>query len=189
MFGMTEQLSDRDLRVSNDERAHVIGLLAKANGRGLIDLDECSIRSETARAAKTRGELNAVLIDLPGLVNASAPEAEPIAGSMARIIRNGRWMVPAELTVRNSMGGVVLDFREAKIDFAQVRLHLDVTTCVVRMRLPEHATVNAEAVQFKLGRFRGKRVRIAEAPANPHFVVTGRIACGSLLVHRRTMRS
>lgn len=186
VIGMAEPLSDRDLRVSNDERAHVIGLLEKATARGLIGSDECSTRSETARAAKTRGELNALLLDLPGLVNGSAPAAEAIAGSMTSIKRSGRWTVPAEFTVRNSLARTLLDFREAKIEFGQVWIHLAVTAGVVRMRLPEHATVNAEAVQFSLGRFHGRRVRIAEAPGTPHFVVTGKLACGSLAVFRTT---
>ncbi len=57
----------RHLRVSDDERAHVLGLLEKATGRGLIDLAEYSARSATVIAARTRAELNAVLVDLPGL--------------------------------------------------------------------------------------------------------------------------
>lgn len=57
----------RDLRVSDAERAHVMSLLEKATGRGLINLGEFSDRSAVVIRAKTRGELNAVLLDLPGL--------------------------------------------------------------------------------------------------------------------------
>ena len=57
----------RDLRVSDAERAHVLSLLEKATGRGLITLGEFSDRSAAVIASKTRGELNAVLLDLPGL--------------------------------------------------------------------------------------------------------------------------
>ena len=58
----------RDLRVSHAEREHVAGLLHRALARGLIDLDGFSSRVAAALEARTRGELNAVLIDLPGLV-------------------------------------------------------------------------------------------------------------------------
>ena len=57
----------KDLRVSDAERAHVMSLLEKATGRGLITLGEFSERSSAVIASKTRGELNAVLLDLPGL--------------------------------------------------------------------------------------------------------------------------
>ena len=61
-------IDPRDLRVSDDERSHVLALLEKATGRGLIDLGEYTERSAQGRSrARTRGDLNAVLLDLPGL--------------------------------------------------------------------------------------------------------------------------
>jgi hypothetical protein len=62
------ELDARDLRVSDAEREHVAGVLHKALSRGLIDLDAFSSRIETAVSARTRAELNAVVIDLPGVV-------------------------------------------------------------------------------------------------------------------------
>ena len=61
-------IDPRELRVSDAEREHVAGLLNKALARGLIDLDEFSTRLGAALAARTRGELNAVVVDLPGVV-------------------------------------------------------------------------------------------------------------------------
>ncbi len=69
-------IDPRELRVSDAERAHVMSLLEKATGRGMIDLSEFSERSATAVAARTRGELNAVLLDLPGLSVAGRSVAE-----------------------------------------------------------------------------------------------------------------
>ncbi|RSM67565.1 hypothetical protein DMH04_48610 [Kibdelosporangium aridum] len=63
----------RALRVSDAEREHVAGLLNKALARGLIDLDGFAERLGAALAAKTRAELNTVVIDLPGLVVRNAP--------------------------------------------------------------------------------------------------------------------
>lgn len=53
------------LRVSDAERAEVGHLLERAVAEGMITLDEFSERYDTALAARTRGELNAVLADLP----------------------------------------------------------------------------------------------------------------------------
>ena len=47
-------IDPRDLRVSDDERSHVLTLLEKATGRGLIDLGEYTERSAKVIAARTR---------------------------------------------------------------------------------------------------------------------------------------
>ncbi|TLF98919.1 DUF1707 domain-containing protein [Nocardia cyriacigeorgica] len=85
-------MGDRDLRVSDAEREHVGELLQRAVGLGMLSLGEFTERMDTALAAKTRGELNSVLIDLPGVrlvgqpaapatafVNAPRPLSEPPA--------------------------------------------------------------------------------------------------------------
>lgn len=60
-------LDPAHLRVSDAERSHVLRLLETATGRGLIDLGEYTERSTAVIAARTRGQLNRVLLDLPGL--------------------------------------------------------------------------------------------------------------------------
>ncbi|WP_338888387.1 DUF1707 domain-containing protein [Rhodococcus sovatensis] len=57
----------RDLRVSDAEKEHVGQLLQRAVGQGMLSLGEFTERMDTALAAKTRGELNSVLADLPGM--------------------------------------------------------------------------------------------------------------------------
>lgn len=65
------QVEPRMLRVSDAEREHIVGLLHKAVGRGLLDLNQFSERADIAYSATTRGELT--LADLPGLVHPDAP--------------------------------------------------------------------------------------------------------------------
>lgn len=62
------EFNPRALRVSDAEREHVANLLHKALARGLIDLDGFATRVGPALEARTRAELNAVVIDLPGVV-------------------------------------------------------------------------------------------------------------------------
>ncbi|AOW91700.1 hypothetical protein BFN03_00695 [Rhodococcus sp. WMMA185] len=71
----------RDLRVTDAEREHVGELLQRAVGQGMLSLGEFTERVDTALAAKTRGELNAVLADLPGLAMVSefAPPPYPVS--------------------------------------------------------------------------------------------------------------
>lgn len=68
-------MEDRDLRVSDAEREYVGALLQRAVGQGLLSLGEFTERIDVALGAKTRGELNAVLLDLPGI--AISPEHRP----------------------------------------------------------------------------------------------------------------
>ena len=98
-----EQRRLRDLRVSDREREHVVELLKTAIGRGLIDLDEFSERADTAYAARTRGELNKVLVDLPGL---SHPEAIGVAATATTAAR--AWQAGQEVAglVRRRIAGV-----------------------------------------------------------------------------------
>jgi hypothetical protein len=75
----------RDLRASDAERAHVMSLLEKATGRGLINLSEFDERSARTVAARTRADLNSVLLDLPGLVvtgeQAGPAQSVPVPGA------------------------------------------------------------------------------------------------------------
>jgi hypothetical protein len=54
-----------DLPVDHDDREHVVGLLQEAVSRGLIDTLEFDRRSGLATTARTRRELNGLVVDLP----------------------------------------------------------------------------------------------------------------------------
>lgn len=188
---MTDQPVDpRNLRVSDAEREHVVGLLQKAIGQGLITLDEFTSRTDVALAAKTRSQLNAVLTDLPGMVHreSTVPQKQQpveLRSTMSTLKRTGRWVVPATLLVRNRMGSTELDFTEARIDHPEVRLDLDVTGGSVELLLPDGATVDTDDVEVTAGSVKD-RVGVADRLGRPHFVVSGRIRAGSLEIRRPT---
>jgi hypothetical protein len=178
--------------VSDSEREHVVGLLQKAIGQGLITLDEFSTRTDTALAARTRSELNAVLIDLPGMVHkeAAPPAGVPTAKSkvelrstMSKLRRTGRWVVPRELVVRLKAGAADLDFTEAKIEHPVVSIELDVTAGPVRLLLPEDASVDIDELQLAAGKLENK---VHRGSGNPHFVVTGMVRAGTVTIRRAT---
>jgi hypothetical protein len=134
-------MDPKDLRVSDDERSHVLALLEKATGRGLIDLMEYGRRSETVIAARSRGDLNAVLVDLPGLrvagrtigaaaatvgVNHRAPgysgapaaaggaDSLELTGWGSRSFR-GYWLVPAHIVIGGVGASTRLDFSQGTL--------------------------------------------------------------------------
>ena len=180
----------RTLRVSDAEREHVVGLLQKAIGQGLITLDEFTSRTDTALAAKTRAELNAVLVDLPGMVHqesTSPDHRQPVElrATMSALKRTGRWSVPASLVVRNRMGSTDLDFTEARIDHAEVQVELDVAGGSVELLLPDGATVDADQVEVNMGSVKNK-IGDVDRSGRPHFVLSGSMRAGSLKIRRPT---
>lgn len=183
---MAEPVDPRELRVSDAERSHVVNVLQKAIGHGLLSLDEFTERTDRALAARTRGELNAVLVDLPGLTHTdpTSPARKPaveLRANMSTIKRAGSWEVPRELVIRNRLGSTKLDFSEARIEHAEVRITLDVSGGSVKMLLPAQASVDTNEVQVIAGTMKDK---VGGASGRPRFVITGRITAGTLKIHR-----
>lgn len=203
----TGQVSQRDLRVSDAEREHVVGLLQKAIGRGLLDLDEFTSRTDVAFAARTRGELNAVLVDLPGMVHAEAPRhtqrrepgATPSAqsrqpppepsddrleliGKYSDIKRSGRWQVPSQILVQNKYGTTKLDFTEAYVEHDVVHIEAGSKWGSIELVVPPEASVSTDGItEFKFGSVHDKR-KSAPLHGSPHLAIHGRLHGGSLTI-------
>lgn len=178
---MNETVHPRDLRVGADEREHVVALLQKAVGRGLLDIDEFTARSDAALTATTRAELNAVLVDLPGAE--TIPDRLEVAGSwVQKIDRGGRWPVPRELVVRNRWNPANLDFTTARFLHDQVRVVLDTTGGPVTLRLPAGAGVSTSALTVTWGATvldrRSQRFR----QGMPQFTVGGTLRAAPLVI-------
>lgn len=191
-----EQRRLRDLRVSDAEREHVVELLQAAIGRGLLDLDEFSQRADTAYAARTRGELNKVLTDLPGLthpqaVGATSGQVPRTAGADvageplilrahgSNLVRKGHWVVPQAMAVRNRYGESRLDFSEAEIAHEAVYVELDVKWGSVTLIVPEHASVDLNELADVKWSTTNDKTR--GGTSRPRFVVTGKLHGGSLV--------
>jgi hypothetical protein len=112
------RVSDQpELRVSDADREATVSRLRTAGGEGRLTLEELAERVERAEAARTRGELDALTVDLPA--GARAPvEHKPrgwIVAVMGGAERKGRWVPARRTTVVTIMGGADLDLRDAQI--------------------------------------------------------------------------
>ncbi|MFC8044870.1 DUF1707 domain-containing protein [Nocardia sp. NPDC057353] len=200
-------MSDRELRVSDAEREHVGQLLQRAVGLGMLSLGEFTERMDTALAAKTRGELNAVLIDLPGMrlvgrpaapsspfVNnpppgpAFAPRpAQPVIGDQGSVIRakmsgvtrRGRWQVAPVLRSNSWMSSVTLDFTQAIMTTQVVELHLDDYCSSLTLVVPTEATVDLNNIDL-IGSSISNKVRTGPPYGRLHLIVQGRVRFGSV---------
>jgi hypothetical protein len=189
----TKPLDPRDLRVSDEEREHVVAVLQKAIGRGVMNLDEFSERTDIALAAKTRGELNAVLVDLPWLVHSDAGTHFPpaaartgqrlaLSAQYSSMVRSGPWVVPPEVFVRNKYGSTKLDFTRAEIQSPTVHIELDSKWGSVEVIVPEHAAVDLDAITDVKYASVNDRTGSDGRTGNPRLVFSGRLKGGSLTV-------
>ncbi|MCT2586500.1 DUF1707 SHOCT-like domain-containing protein [Actinophytocola gossypii] len=184
---MTANFDPRELRVSDAERTHVVSVLQKAIGHGMLNLDEFTARTDRALAAKTRAELNVLLVDLPGVTHRDSdsplrPRPERINAVMASIHRDGQWRVPRDLLITNRLGSTDLDFSEAIIEHAEVNIELRVSGGSVTILLPERGSVDAQQVTIAAGGLKDKvGVR---GGGRPHFVLSGTVTAGSLHLRR-----
>jgi Domain of unknown function (DUF1707) len=199
-----------DLPVDHDDREHVVGLLQEAVSRGLIDTLEFDRRSGLATTARTRRELNGLVVDLPlehpdRARARTAAESRPRAATpppdgtraayaagdtsgtvalharLASVKRSGTWAVPRRLEIDGWLGSAELDLTEAVIDHEVVEIDVDMTLGSVELRLPPTASASLDAISATAGSVEDKR-RDGRANGRPHVIVTGRVAFGSVEV-------
>ncbi len=117
-----------ELRVSDREREDMVTRIQVAFAEGRLGDEEFDTRVRAALAAKTRGQLDRLVADLPAEQNAGQssgaallPAATGRPGKLSlayktSLRRGGRWQVPAEFTaVSYKGGGTVIDLRAAEL--------------------------------------------------------------------------
>ena len=109
-------------RASDQERDAVVVRLRDAFADGRLDDVEFDERMRTALGARTRGDLDKLLADLPaeGPATSSAPVPVGRPGRFAvalksSVRRAGRWRVPEKYTTVIYKGGGLLDLRAAEL--------------------------------------------------------------------------
>jgi hypothetical protein len=110
------------VRASDAERDTVVQRLQGAFAEGRLDDTEFDQRMRAALTARTHGDLDALLTDLPAATGTAGGRA-PVAGRPGRfaialkssVRRAGRWRVPERYTAVVYKGGGLLDLRAAEL--------------------------------------------------------------------------
>lgn len=189
MTGAEENLpakvDPREMRVSDAEREHVAGLLQKAVGRGLITLDEFTERTDIALAAKTRGQLNSVLIDIMDVrpTAPAVPVEQPLVlrTGAGNVKQSGHWVVPRAITAECRMGNVSIDFTQAECPHSEVTLHATVGSGNITVIVPRGWTVRMEEATSGMGSVVNKATDPPD-PELPVLRVYGRAGMGHVKV-------
>ncbi|HEX4703215.1 MAG TPA: DUF1707 domain-containing protein [Pseudonocardiaceae bacterium] len=189
MFGersTRRRSADDHLRASDAEREYVIDLLQRAVGQGMLDLDEFSARADVALAARTRTDLNRVLLDLPDLVPDQPLRTDDVLvlrSTLSEVQRRGQWLVPGRLLIISRLGSTKLDFTEAEFTQSRVLVELAVTGGSVDLLVPPTATVHAGAVTTIGGQVVDRRPPLSDL-GEPTFVLTGKVRAGEVRIRR-----
>jgi hypothetical protein len=177
---MSPRPSPRDLRASDADRDRVLALLGEAMSDGRLTPEEHSERVQRAFSARTLGELAELTADL------AVPSAQPvrldggrvIAGILGPARRDGRWVVPENLTVTAMFGEVEVDFTQAILQVSRVQLYATVFGGRLRLIVPDGVSVIVSG-HMVLGRKRGSTAPPA-GPGTPVIEVRALVLGGEL---------
>jgi hypothetical protein len=123
-----------EIRASDAEREAAVARLNTATSEGRLQLDEFSARVDRAYQARTRGELDDLVRDLPRSSGvAPGADSAPVVRSaqghghtqwhvmpLGGTSRRGRWRVPENTVSVTVIGGVSMDLREAELAAREV---------------------------------------------------------------------
>src|SRR3984893_2638776 len=179
---MSTRQAPRDLRASDADRDRVLAVLAEAMSDGRLTSDEHAERVQRACTARTLGELADLTADL------AVPSAQPVRLDGGRVIsgifgparRDGRWVVPENLTVTAMFGEVEVDFTQAILQVSRVQVYATVFGGRLRLIVPDGVSVIVSG-HMVLGRKRGGTAPPA-GPGAPALEVRALVLGGELAV-------
>lgn len=157
-----------DLRASDADRDRVADILRDALAEGRLNAAEHSERIDQVYAAKTVGELEPLVRDLPAGAAAAAPAPAPapraysytpdpsgenpnLVGILGGAERKGRWRVGHRINAVAVMGGVEIDLTEATFTAPELVIHCTAVMGGVSIRLPENVTLRGGGVVGIMG--------------------------------------
>jgi Domain of unknown function (DUF1707) len=182
----------RSLRCSDADRDAVAEHLRRAAGEGRLLLEELDERLERAYAARTYGDLDAVLADLPLVTGPSSMLATLEVLKLTAPVNDrkqaGRWIVPPRIVAEAGLGTVKIDFTEAACSHAVVRVEAKAWAGSVVLVVPPGWAARTDEVTSGAGSVRNK-VPAQGGSSGPLLHVTGHAALGDVIVrHPRPRR-
>lgn len=142
------------VRVSDAEREAVVERLNTATSEGRLTLEEFGERAAEAYCARTRGELDKLVADLPSsgarLASSLASPRAAAIGRMSTVTplgalrRSGRWRIDRDMELGTVVGSIKLDLRQAQITASEVELRVHSVVGSVKIWVPHGVCVEVE---------------------------------------------
>ncbi|WP_327688393.1 DUF1707 domain-containing protein [Streptomyces tubercidicus] len=185
-------VAERDIRASDADRDRVAEILREALAEGRLDPEEHAERIDTVYRAKTLGELEPVVQDLPA-AGARSPRPDPggyasgpgapvpdqnLVAIFSAAVRKGRWRAPARINAVAFFGSVEIDLTEAVFPQQQIQINVTAVFGSVEIRVPENITLRSSGSGI-LGSFEVETHDAEDADA-PQVLVNGYAVLGSV---------
>lgn len=206
MSDLAGPVDPRRMRASDSDRERIVEILREAVAEGRLDLSELDERVGQAYAARTYGELEPLVADLPvagavpvpavrpavarepgaldGAVDRGGLQASTTAVAvMSGFERKGRWAVGSTFNAVAFWGGGLIDLREADFTAGHVRINAYAVMGGIEIIVPEHAHVDVSGIGV-MGGFDGPR-SAAPVGGGPTVVVAGLAFWGGVSVERK----
>jgi hypothetical protein len=146
---------EEQVRASDAERQAIADRLNAAVGEGRLTLEEFSDRVGSAYAARTHGELEKLVTDLPAarapatvVVDAHVLPAEPREAPLdimvGAIKRRGRWRLAADSALGVAIGPIKLDLRGADLAAREITLSARTVVGAIKVWVPRGVRVLIE---------------------------------------------
>ncbi|WP_328689675.1 DUF1707 domain-containing protein [Streptomyces caniferus] len=185
-------VAEGDIRASDADRDRVAEILREALAEGRLDPEEHAERIDTVYRAKTMGELEPVVRDLPAAGKGGArlgqeayahgPGApvpdQNLVAIFSASVRKGRWQAPARINAFALFGSVEIDLTEAVFPQQQVQINVTAIFGSVEIRVPENITLRSSGSGV-LGSFEVESNDAEDADA-PQVVINGYAVLGSV---------
>lgn len=201
---MNDTRDQRALRASDADRDRIAEVLRSAAADGRLSLTELEERIDALYSAKTYGELEPVIHDLPGEVipasyplesgairpparsgriggTAGATETKVVFGGTSR---RGEWVVPTRYRVKAIFGGVELDLREARLESHEVAITIKAVFGGVNIVVPDDIRVIVDGSAV-FGGFDDSELTSQPGAGAPVVHVGGKAVFGGVSVQRK----
>lgn len=181
----------RSLRVSHEDRDQVVEQLRVAAGDGRLTADELDERLEKALNARTYGELDLLLADLPSAAapgvalaarGTSSKELVQLKARSGNIQRVGPWVVPRRIEVEGRSSNTTIDFTQAVITQPTLDLAVSLRSGTLRLIVPADVVVDVDGVELRSGSVRQRARHDPAVPVRLMVTVSGNVRSGSVVV-------
>jgi hypothetical protein len=182
----------RGLRVSHEDRDQVAEQLRISAGDGRLTAEELDERLEKALTARTYGELELLLLDLPpvpGSAQAPVPGLAPVTKDLVQlksrsgnIERVGPWIVPKRLEMEVRSGNTVIDFTQAIITQSTLDIAVELRSGNLKLIVPPEVAVDVDSVAVRSGSIKQRVHREPGTQVRLLVTVSGNIRSGNVIV-------
>src|ERR1700735_3707760 len=175
-------------RAADADREAVADQLRIAAGDGRIDLAEREGRLPQAYAAKTYGQLQVLVADLPAVAITGDALPEPdtlvLKTKAPNLKQSGQWTVPQRITAESTTGFITIDFTGASCAHREVAVEATTRSGWIRLLLPDGWAARISPSSTNTSHISNKAPETA-APGAPTVIGTGQRLSGYLKITQR----